>query len=191
MSVPQQLIALGIPEKCVQRLSSAEENRRRFSISPHTGDVIWRVHMDGCWLQSGDQKRVDYIFWCQSASGRSSVLLVELKGKHFGKALDQIEVTLQLLCKSAQGDVVHAAIKSNSPGHDPPATGGVRAFVILRKGENVPQVLTKRQRRQQKAGLSQALMKRRRLQMTYGVIVYPHSQELRIDGLDALPGQSQ
>jgi len=99
-------------------------------------------------------------------------LLVELKGKDFGKALEQIESTLQLLCKRAAGNIVHTAASSNAPGHDSPEKGGVRAFVILSKGIGVRQRMTERQR----------------LQQRYGVIVYPYGRWLQADGLNALPG---
>jgi hypothetical protein len=172
VSILQELAALGIPEQCIERRSSAAERGRRFSIHPQPEDEIWRVHVDGCWLQGSDEKRVDYVFWGQSASGRRSVLLVELKGRDFGKALAQIESTLQCLCKRSGDDLVHATMRPSSPGHDPPARGGVRAFVVLSKGRGVPQ----------------RTVERRKLQQRYGVIVYPYGRMLQVDGLDALPG---
>jgi hypothetical protein len=99
-------------------------------------------------------------------------LLVELKGKNFGQALEQIEATLQLLCKRSGRNIIHAQTNVNLLEHDPPTRGGVCAYVVLSKGRGVP----KRQ------------AERRKLQQRYGVIVYPHSQELRIDGLEKLPG---
>ena len=38
MSPPHWLTALGIPEECISNHSSAEENRRRFSIRPQRGN---------------------------------------------------------------------------------------------------------------------------------------------------------
>jgi len=172
MSPPQWLTALGIPEECVSNHSSAEEKGRRFSIRPQRGnerDQIWRVHVDGCWIQ-GDAKRVDYLFWGQSASGRRGVLLVELKGQDFGKALEQIESTLGRLCKRSGGNIIHTGVHLDAPPHDPPEKGGVRAYVVLSSGRGVPQRFRERQR----------------IQKRYDVIVYPHEQRLEADGLDAL-----
>ena len=172
MSVEQGLVTLGIPQNCIARRSSAQERRCRFSIRPRPGDEIWRVDVDGCWLQGSSEKRVDYTFWGHSTSGRRLIVLVGLKGKDFGRALEQIESTLQLLCKQAGDNIIHAAVSPNKPRHDPPAIGGVRAFVILSKGSGVPQ----------------RIAKRRKLQQQYGIIVYHHEQRFEIDGLDALSG---
>jgi hypothetical protein len=171
MSTPQWLRALEIPKDCISPTSSAQERRRSFSIHPQEGDSVWRVKVDGCWLQSSDEKKVDYLFWGQSASGRRVILLVELKGQNFGKALEQMKSTLQRLCKRAGSSGIHTGSHQSSPGHDLHATGGVRAYVVLSKGRGVPQ----RQR------------ERERIRRRYGVLVYPKSQRLEINGLDALP----
>lgn len=174
MSPPQWLTALGIPEDCVSNSSSAQERGCRFSIRPQRGnrrDQIWRVQVDGCWLQD-DDKRVDYLFLGQSASGRRMVLLVELKGKDYRGALKQIESTLQCLCRRSEGNIIHTGAHQYSPGHDLTNDNGVRAYVVLSKGSGVPQ----RQR------------ERERIRHRYGVIVYSRERELQAIGLDALPG---
>ena len=167
----QWLTALGIPEDCVSASSSAREGKRSFSIHPRPGDQIWRVKVDGCWLQSGDAKKVDYLFWVQSTSGQRAVLLIELKGKAFGEALKQIESTLQQICKRTVDRGIHTGSHQDSPGHSPHNAGGVRAYVVLSKGKGVPQ----RQR------------DRERIRQRYGVPVHPKSQRLEVNGLDALP----
>jgi hypothetical protein len=126
VSVPPWLTALGIPEKCVSNSSSAEEKGRRFSIHPQPGDEIWRVHVDGCWVRD-NVKRVDYLFWGRSASSRQVILLVELKGQDFGGALQQIESTLQRLCRRSGSNIIHTGHHRASPGHELHGTGGVRA----------------------------------------------------------------
>lgn len=98
------------------------------------------------------------------------MILVELKGADYGKALEQIESTLQQLCKRGGNDILHTQTRSNSPGHDLPQNGGVRAFVILSRGKGVPQRLKKR--------LS--------LQKRYGIIIQHSEQRLEADGLDEL-----
>jgi hypothetical protein len=170
MSAPKWLIALGIPEDCIAQKSSAEERGCRFSIHPRRGEIIWRVRVDGCWLPSGDSKKVDYLFWGQSAAERAVVLLVELKGEDFGKALQQIKSTLEQLCKKADGMGIHTGVHRASPGHAPLAAGGVRAYVVLSKGRGVPQ-------RQQE---------REYLRKQYGVILVHKERRFEIDGIEAI-----
>lgn len=173
MTAPAWLLELGIPEHCISNSSSSREKGRRFSIRPHrgsNGDVIWRIQVDGCWLPE-DVKKVDYMFWGQSSSGRKLILLVELKGQDFGKALQQIRSTLDLLCKRSAGNRVHTGVHGMSPGHDLPEAAGIKAFVVLSKGRGVPQ-------RQ---------VERERIRQRYGVIVYHREQRLEIKGLDAVP----
>ena len=176
MNAPQWLLALGIPEGCISNKSSAEEKGRQFSIRSRRGnkkDDIWRVQVDDCWLKDDAEKRVDYLFWGQSASGRKVILLVELKGQDFNKALQQIASTLQRLCKHTEGNIVHTGHHRASPGHDPHGAGGVRAYVVLSRGRGVPQ----RQKEREK------------LRERYGVIVYHREQRLDANGLDDLLSQ--
>ena len=171
MTPPSWLLKLGVPADCISQSSSASENQRSFSIRPESGDVIWRVKTDGCWFSSSNLKKVDYLFWVSSSSGSRLVLLVELKGKDFGTALQQIEASLHRLCKLADGQGIHTGDHRPSPGHDRHDQAGVRAYVILSKGKGVPQ-------RQ---------IERARLSKRYGVIVHPQSQRLEVKGVDALP----
>jgi hypothetical protein len=170
MSAPAWLTTLGIPEGCIARKSSAEEHTRRFSIRSQPGDIVWRVKVDEGWLQSGGDKRVDYLFWGQSASGRKVILLVELKGENFGKALLQIESTLDRLCKRADGNGIHIGPHLHSPGHALLAEGGVRAYVVLSKGKGVPLRLKE-----------QELLRKR-----YGVFVRTGERHLDVKGIDAV-----
>lgn len=171
MTIPAWLIDLGIPEDCLSQQSSASEKKSSFSINPDREDQIWRVKVDGCWLQTSAKKRVDYLFWVRSRSGRQLILLVELKGNDFGKALQQIESTLRLLCKKAPGQGIHTGAHQASPGHDLTSEGGVRAYVILSKGKKV----------------RQRSVERERLRTRYNVRVYPRSQSLAVKGVDKLP----
>lgn len=169
MTIKDDLVTLGIPEKCISSRSSAEERGQRFSIRPAQGDEIYCVHVDDCWI--GDtQQRVDYLFWGMSASGRRAILLVELKGSDFGRALQQIRATLRRFCKRVADNTVHRGDHRQSLQHDPLSAGGVRAYVVLSKGTGVRQ----RQR------------ERERIRKEYGVLVYPHCRRLETQGLDAL-----
>ena len=170
MKPPQWFEAIGIPEECVSKASAAQEHGRRFSVAPRQEDQIWRVRLDGCWLQDEAEKRVDYLFWGQSASGRKVILLVELKGQDFGTALQQIESTLLRLCKRVADNTVHMGKHQASPGHDSPRVGGVKAFVILSKG----------------VGVRQRLRQREALRQKYGVRVHTRERRLEVNGLDAL-----
>jgi len=170
MKAPQWLRALEIPDACISQASSAREGRRRFVIHLREGDQIWRVKMDGCWLTSSSEKKVDYLFWGSSALGRKVIILVELKGKHFGKALEQIESTLQRTCKRADGRGIHTGAHQESPGHDLHQEG-VQAYVVLSKGK----------------GVRKRLRERERIRQRYGIRVYPKSQRFDINNIDALP----
>jgi len=171
MSVPDWLKALGIPEECIAQSSSASEKGRSFSIRPRQGDQIWRVHVDDCWVQDNNEKRADYLFWGESATGRKVVILVELKGKQFGKALEQIEAMLERLCKKADGKGIHNGQHHPGLKHDQHNRGGVRVYVVLSKGEKVAQ---------RQAALA-------RIQQKYGIVVHPKSVRIEVDGLDNLP----
>jgi len=171
MKAPKWLRALGIPEPCIALKSSAEERGRRFSIRPNPGDRIWRVRVDGCWRDSSNGKKVDYLFWGQSSAKRRVVLLVELKGKHLGDALLQIERTLERLCKQADGQGIHIGPHQVSPGHDRRDSGGVQAHVILSHGREMPQ-----QRRKLEG-----------IRKKYHVLVYHREKRREVNGLDALP----
>ena len=171
MSAPKWLRALGIPEPCIALKSSAEERGRRFSIHLGPGDRVWRVQVDGCWLDSSAGKKVDYLFWGQSSTKRRVILLVELKGKHLGDALQQIERTLEHLCKRADGRGIHVGPHQTSPGHDRHDSGGVQAHIVLSHGREMPQ-------------------QRRRLESIrekYHVLVYHREKRLEFDGLGTLP----
>ena len=173
MTAPAWLLELGIPEDCISNSSSAREKGRRFSIRPRRGsnaDRIWRIQVDGCWLPE-DVKKVDYLFWGQSGSGRKLVVLVELKGQDFGKALQQIRSTLDFLCKGSVGNRVHTGVHGMSPGHDLPAARGIKAYVVLATARGVPQRQADRER----------------IRKRYGVVVYHQKQRVEIDGLDAVP----
>ncbi|MBN1318703.1 MAG: hypothetical protein JXA42_24695 [Anaerolineales bacterium] len=143
-----------------------------FSIRPKRGDIIWRIHVDGCWLQSSNpEKRVDYLFWTKSANGVRRVILLELKGQGIGKALDQIDSTLQRLCKRKSTNQIHRGQHQRSPGHDPVSQGGVLAVVVHTAGRGVPQRLKEIER----------------LREIFGIRVHMHKNRFSVNGLDALP----
>jgi hypothetical protein len=60
---------------------------------------VERAKVDGCWCQDGDPERVDYLFSVASSQGNGiqRAVLIELKGRHFEKALTQIDSTLKRL----------------------------------------------------------------------------------------------
>jgi hypothetical protein len=171
MSTPQWLRELGIPEDCISPASSTGKGEPSFVILPQAGDQIWRVEVDHCWFGSREGKRVDYLFWGQSASVKRVILLVELKGKKFKDALEQIENTLRRLCKLADGNGIHTGPHRHSPGHALHTKGGVRAYVVSSKGKGVPQ----------------RLKEQGRILERYGVFVHTKSQHLQVNDLDNLP----
>jgi hypothetical protein len=174
MKTPQWLEALGIPDSCISLASSAREGKCSFVIHTRPDEQVWRVKVDGCWIQSGAEKKVDYLFWGQSVSGQKLIILVELKGQHFGEALKQIENMLQRLCKRAAGSGIHTGPHRDSPGHNRASAGGVLAFTVLSTGKGVPKRLRERERIRQR----------------YGVLVRSKTRRLEANGLDGLLSQS-
>ncbi|RRR72140.1 MAG: hypothetical protein EI684_10525 [Candidatus Viridilinea halotolerans] len=171
MKAPQWLTRLGIPEACISQKSSVQEKSRRFSIRPQLGDSVWCVKLDGCWIHGDTARRIDYLFWVKNAKSKGIILLIELKGKNFGDALEQIRQTLERLCKNAQDQGIHTGLHRQSPGHDPVEGRGVRAYVILSRG----------------GGVKQRLKDREYLRKKYGVRVVVYGQELVVNGVDRLP----
>lgn len=129
---------LGISSACVTNSTSASENKRTFTIERRPGDQVWRLKVDHCWLHDHDGAKTDYLFWCQSANGQKYILLVELKGKNFGHALEQIEAMLLRLCKKSADNIVHRRPDHHAtPGHDLTGAGGIRAFAVLSNGSQI------------------------------------------------------
>ncbi len=133
MNHPTWFAKLDMPAECVSRQSSAKEKQSSLVIHLAKDDQIWRVKVDGCWLKDEAAARCDYLFYGQSHTGWQMTLLVELKGKHLGKALQQIEATILRLRNAYQGDL--------------------RACIILSRGKGVPQRLKERELLRRKYGL--------------------------------------
>jgi hypothetical protein len=168
LNPPKWLTALGIPEECISRNSSAAEHGRSFAIQRRKGDKVWCIKLDDCWWRDSTAKKVDYLFWVQSSSAKKAVLLIELKGKNFGAALEQVVSTLQKLCKKSDGKGIHTGPHNASPGHDLLTEGGVRAYVVT------------------SGGVSQRQSERERIRKQYGILVYTHTQRFQFDSVDAL-----
>lgn len=171
MSIPQWLLDLGIPASCIEQRSAAKEKGRNFSIAPMKGDTIWRIHMDDCWIKGHQSKRVDYLFWGQSSSGRNIVIVVELKGKQVGTALKQIEQTLQHLCKKSSERGIHTGKHHQAPRHDTHSKGGIKVYVVHSGGKNINQHQTEIER----------------IRKRYGIRVHFFENRLSVKGLDKLP----
>ena len=170
MSPPAWLLELGIPETCISLQTSVGDAQARFRLRKAPGDEVWCVRVDGCWLNS-EQKKVDYLFYCSNASGNHTVVLVELKGRHFSDALAQIRSTLKQLCKLGIDGGIHQGAHQNSPGHAAAHSGGVRAYVILSKYRST--------------SLDQIELQR--IAKEFQVVILPRSQVLSVPGVDRLP----
>ncbi len=170
---------LGIPENCITKKSSCGEKGRKFSIIPKRGEKVWRVKVDGCWL-SRKRKKVDYLFWGEEASGKRIILLVELKGGHYGKALEQVYSTLQVLCKHSYANIAHnkAAIKISV--HSPIHERGVQAYIVLSTGKEASQRTSKRGRK-----IPQHFRKLESIRINFKVRVHPTTNKVLIKGVDS------
>jgi len=167
---PAWLLELGVPANCISLQTSVGDDNARFRLQKVPGDEVWCVRVDDCWI-AGDQRKVDYLFYCSSGNGDNKIVLVELKGRHFSDALAQIRSTLGQLCKLGVRRGIHLGVHQNSPGHGPTQFGGVRAYVILSKyrSTNLDQIEIKN------------IAKR------YRVAVMPRGQLLSIRGVNHLP----
>ena len=114
-------------------------------------------------------------------SGQRAIILVELKGSKYGQALDQIESTLQLLCKYSTTNLVHTGPHQVSPGHDHIADKGVQAYVVLSTGRQASRTTTRRGRK-----IPQRLSKLERIRHKYQVRVQPKTNRFSVRGVDAL-----
>lgn len=170
-NLPDWLLRLNIPEDCISSQSAVKEKGKVFVITPQQGDEVWQVKLDGCWWFESNKKKVDYLFWVGSASGKKLILLVELKGNKFGVVLDQIESTLNFLCKKGLNQGIHSGIHHDSPGHNAVCHQGVHAYAILSSGRNIPQRLREREK----------------IRPKYGVVVHPKTKKLAVKGVDQLP----
>ncbi len=172
MPPPQWILDLGVDAAYVAHSSSVSENGRTFVIEPDAGDQLWRITLDGGWLQ-GDYRKADYLFWGRNSQGRCVVIVVELKGADYGHALSQIANTLERLCKRSEANVVHLGPHRSGQGHAPTSEGGVKAYVILSNSRQVPLKLKEREGIRQK----------------YNVVVIAKSRELRVRGINGLSGR--
>lgn len=151
MSPPAWLIALGVPGKCMEPLAAAQENQRRFKLEVARNRTVWRVRVDGCWLSSPQQKKVDYLFCVEEPSGSWKLILVELKGKDFGHALEQIRQVVEF---------IKAQPTFHQLGSQP-----IQAVVVLSNGNNVPAYQRERDRLRARHGI-QVIAKSQHYTMT-------------------------
>jgi len=179
MSIPEWFILAGIPEVCVEKRSSCKENGRSFSIIPEKSDTIWRVSADSCWINKS-RKKVDYLFWVKSKSGKRAIILVELKGGSYGKALAQIDSTLQLLCKYSYGNIIHTGPYQKLPGHTPVKDSGIQIYVILSQGHSASE------RRKSGRKIPQRFSKLEALRRKYRVRVMKKTKRFEVKGVDKL-----
>lgn len=156
MSLPPLLNELGIPEDCVNQTASAQEKGRSFVINRQQDEVVWRIMVDHCWLRDSERPRVDYLFL--GINHRECLVLVELKGKNFGHALEQIASALAHLYE------LKPALRQVA------AQGGLSAYVVMSKGQ----------------GVSRRFNEIAKIAKKYHVIVHPKSQRHEINGVSRL-----
>lgn len=132
------LVELGVPERCIQKTRSVEEKGRSFVLSLPADWQVRKVCVDGCLITGEGSKRVDALFHIHGTPrdstglSRQAVVLVELKGKDLGHALQQVEATLQYLNRLPAWRRAEELRRS--------------AFVVLSNGRQVPQYQQQRLR---------------------------------------------
>ncbi len=90
---------LQIQADCIEQATAANEKGKRFELVAPSGSQVFKVKVDGCWIKSEQTQKVDYMFCCvlNNQPVTQDVILVELKGQHYGEALKQMEATLAKL----------------------------------------------------------------------------------------------
>lgn len=91
------LRGLAVPEACIASKTAAEEHRRSFRLLLAKGQPALRVRVDGCWLSAQQGRKVDYLFLVDLPGDVLLYILVELKGGHYGEALEQLKAMLVYL----------------------------------------------------------------------------------------------
>jgi len=90
---------LQIQADCIEQATAAKEKGKRFELVAPSGSQVFKVKVDGCWIKSEQTQKVDYMFCCvlHNQPVTQDVILVELKGRHYGEALEQMKATLAKL----------------------------------------------------------------------------------------------
>jgi len=168
----QSLVELGFDENCIPRKTAVAERGKKFSIRPHSGEVVIQIKLDGCQF-TDDKKRCDALFLCKPLSGPFLVILVELKGKNLLKAFQQIEATLERLCAHNVNNL-HKSPNLNKVSR---AWGGQHrsyAYIVSSSGRKLPLLLSKRNE----------------MQKRYGIRLYHQERQVELDGLSTLTNES-
>ena len=79
------------------KVITAEENKRKFSINNTSGKVVRKVKVDGCLFNNADlTKRCDYLFEIEEPDSQLICLVIylELKGCDIEKAYQQLLATV-------------------------------------------------------------------------------------------------
>lgn len=130
---------LGIPQECVEQRSAAEERGRHFGLRLEKGQVALRVRVDGCWFSGTEHRRVDYLFLADLSEQTLLCLLVELKGGHYGEALEQLASTLKYL--------------EEQPPYRQQRPQRLVAHIVLSHGNQIPRYQQKESQLRQRYGV--------------------------------------
>lgn len=86
-------------EECVGSRCKISEQKRSLSIKVQSPGQAVLLHPESCPEWSNEDRKCDGVLLCCSGRDqRITLVLVELKGGHVEKALDQLEATCRQLC---------------------------------------------------------------------------------------------
>lgn len=88
----------------INKIITAEENKRKLTINNPTGKLINKVKVDGC-LEVGAGKRCDYLFELIDNESKKiyQVIYLELKGNNIEKGYKQLIATIEVFVAEHQG----------------------------------------------------------------------------------------
>lgn len=90
-----------------RKVFTAVENKRKYLLINKLQQKICKIKVDNGIIQDADNNKCDYAFLI---CGNKSLILVELKGKDFLHAIQQIISTINLLAIEFNGNIVSARI---------------------------------------------------------------------------------
>ncbi len=100
------------PEEAFLKSPKKKEKGRAFSIKPEKGEAAVGIDLEAIDHWPQNEKRCDALFLCWLPERNEFlIVLVELKGNHREKALEQIRETRQILCRGtgSRFKSIHAA----------------------------------------------------------------------------------
>ncbi len=142
---------------------------RRFSIKKSRSEQAVGIDLDKCGQWLSGKKKGDGLFVCLPPDSKSFlVVIVELKGGHLERAIDQLSDTTDVLCSGPDKPLpTHSESVGNNLGesYKQGHTGRVLGVVVGRGG--LPAEQFKKKMTRKRTGLKIAVRSARRVEVTF------------------------